>query len=217
MEVIYSKTLADAYLKAYQYVMWNHDVVDTEDGELTYESKPLTLVVDEPNKDKSNVKMVSPYNDNFLKSYEDQLINGSLNDFDYTYNERLFKYEGGVNQIQMIINRVMKQVNSRRAVAITWYPKQDNCGGMSVPCLQYIQCKLRNKKLDMYTMWRSRDILMGMPANMFAMNTLHNYIVEQLNNNGLEAKVGKYIDVTFIPHVYFKRDANYCAAMESHF
>jgi thymidylate synthase len=214
MELIKTSTLSKAYLEAYNYVMWKHKIVETEDGELTYESGPVTVVVSYPNDDKEHLKLVSPYQDNFMKSYEDQLIHGTNSDFDYTYNERLFNYQEVVNQVNAMINKIVQEPYTRRAVAVTWYPYNDNFENNSVPCLQYIQCKFVKGYLNMITLWRSRDILMGMPANMYAMNTLHNYIVEQLRNKGVNAQVGTYTDISIVPHIYFKRDANFMQAME---
>ena len=214
MEVIKKSTLAKAYLDAYNYVMWKHRVVETEDGELTYEAGPLTVVVSYPNDDKEHLRLVSPYQDNFMKMYEDQLINGTVSEFDYTYNERLFNYQETVNQIEAMVNKIANAVYTRRAVAMTWYPYNDNFENIAVPCLQYIQCKFMKGRLDMFTLWRSRDVLMGMPANMYVMNTLHNYIVGQLRNKGINVQIGSYTDISIVPHIYFKRDANYVKAME---
>ena len=214
MEVIKVSTLSKAYLEAYNYVMWKHKIVETEDGELTYEAGPVTVVVSYPNDDKEHLKLVSPYQDNFMKSYEDQLIHGTNSDFDYTYNERLFNYQEVVNQVNAMINKIVQEPYTRRAVATTWYPYNDNFENNSVPCLQYIQCKFVKGYLNMITLWRSRDILMGMPANMYAMNTLHNYIVGALRNKGVNAQVGTYTDISIVPHIYFKRDANFMQAME---
>jgi thymidylate synthase len=214
MELIKTSTLSKAYLEAYNYVMWKHKIVETEDGELTYEAGPVTVVVSYPNDDKEHLKLVSPYQDNFMKSYEDQLIHGTNSDFDYTYNERLFNYQEVVNQVNAMINKIVQEPYTRRAVATTWYPYNDNFENNSVPCLQYIQCKFVKGYLNMITLWRSRDILMGMPANMYAMNTLHNYIVGALRNKGVNAQVGTYTDISIVPHIYFKRDANFMQAME---
>jgi thymidylate synthase len=215
MELIKTSTLSRAYLKAYAYVMWKHRIVETEDNELTYESGPLTVVASYPNEDKERLKLVSPYEDNFMRSYEDQLINGTTSEFDYTYNERLFNYQEVVNQVESMIDKISKEPYTRRAVATTWYPYHDNFENNSVPCLQYVQCKFMNGYLNMVTLWRSRDILMGMPANMCAMNTLHNYMVGELRSRGVSAQVGSYTDISIVPHIYFKRDANYLKAMEN--
>lgn len=152
MELIKTSTLSRAYLEAYAYVMWKHRIVETEDDELTYEAGPLTVVVRYPNEDKEHLKLVSPYEDNFMKSYEDQLIYGTANEFDYTYNERLFNYQEVVNQVDAMIGKISKEPYTRRAVAVTWYPYNDNFENNSVPCLQYVQCKFSQGYLNMVTL-----------------------------------------------------------------
>jgi len=212
MEIVVS-SLYEGFLVAYNEVMWNHRIVETEDGELTYEGDLLTVIVNFPNDDKDLLKLGTPYKDNFMKTYEQEILYGSEADFDYTYNERLFGYGGSVNQVEYVIGKLAKDYQSRRAVAITWYPEQDTSGEFSVPCLQYIQCHIVNKKVDMITLWRSRDVLMGMPANIYAINTLHNHVVEQLRQKGMNVEIGCYVDISVVPHIYFKRDDNYIRAM----
>ena len=55
-------------------------------------------------------------------AYVKQVVEGSENDFIYTYHKRLFDYDS-VNQIDYIVNELNRDKKSRRAVAITWQPK----------------------------------------------------------------------------------------------
>jgi len=87
-------------------------------------------------------------------------------------------------------------------MAITWNPyideQLDDC-----PCLQLVQCLVRNGHLSMKVVFRSNDMLTAAGANMFALVHLQKYIAEQL---GLP--LGYYTHISLVPHIYYKRDVN---------
>jgi thymidylate synthase len=105
-----------------------------------------------------------------------------------------------VDQIQYIIQKLRSFPNSRRALAITWNPvvdeHLDDC-----PCLQLVQCVLRNGLLDMKVVFRSNDMLSAAGANMYALVRLQQWIAERLSSG-----VGSYVHVSLVPHIYYLRD-----------
>ena len=54
--------------------------------------------------------------------------------FIYTYSERLQNYND-INQLDVIINRLNKNINSNRAIAVTYNPMVD-MNRQDIPCLQ---------------------------------------------------------------------------------
>ena len=204
-------TLCDAYVCTLNDILWNcsKQLIVTEDGELTYEKLFVDFIVESPNRDVAGLVETSPYQIKMMEAYADELVNGIDANFDYTYYDRLCKYgefdaDGSlvtINQVANIVKRLNEQPISRRAIANTRKPLTDDFGGKSTPCLQLLQCFVRDDQLHMSTTWRSRDILMGMPANMFAFNKLHNVLANQL-----ELDVGTYHESIGSAHIYFKRD-----------
>lgn len=221
-------TFADAYKSLLKEIIWHHDDIKTEDGEWTWESDAMVIEVSSPCKDLDTLIRIGPYGKRFMNDYADEVIHGKeYSDFDYTYYERIFKHVGVAgkkvdvpltdeyNQITYIVNKLFEFPQSRRAVAITLQPgfatiKQidgteyefGDYGTKTIPCLQFLQFMIRKKCLHMYAVWRSRDMLMGFPANVYGMNRLHEKVSLKLN-----VDIGKYTEFVVSPHVYYKRDA----------
>jgi thymidylate synthase len=156
--------------------------------------------------------MVSPcsrFKESFLQEYARNLINGSDAVFEYDYHGRLFDWGCGLkedgevhqDQIRYIIDKLKEHPVSRRAVAITWCPPVDEKLA-DCPCLQLVQCTVRNGKLNMKIVFRSNDMLSAAGSNMYALAKLQEYIANEI---GVE--VGTYTHISLVPHVYFKRDA----------
>ncbi len=229
MIYIPSDTFVSAYKKLIREIVWRHEEIITEDKELTWESEAMVIQVSNPCRDLNELIRVGPYGKKFMCDYADEIIKGKGDsDFDYTYHERIFEHVGvsgrkvnvihtdTFNQITYIVNKLMDAPESRRAVAITLQPglcsvlQHDNTlvefgdyGTKTIPCLQFLQFLIRKNQLNMYVVWRSRDMLMGFPANVFGMNHLHELVSSKLN-----VDIGSYTEFVVSPHIYFKRDSD---------
>jgi len=226
-------TLADAYKQAIQYIIWNHRDLKTEDDERVWRSKDTLIIhVDDPCRDLDILVDYYPMGYQGMSTYVDEVMGNdsretknTSDDFCYTYHERLCTYEVLTNekveaadgiiryytrlhiidQIEEIIKRLNSSQSTRRACAITWRPYEDNyINTHSPPCLQWIKCEIVNDELNMYTLWRSRDILLGMGANIYALHHLHREIAARC-----QCAVGFYEDINADAHIYYKRDWNY--------
>jgi thymidylate synthase len=166
-----------------------------------------------------------------LEAYRQEVVNGihdhwidpAAGKWTYTYHERLFAYcypkienrkskienpaEGGVDQIQYIIDCLSQAGHSRRAQAITWIPTADP-GTEHPPCLQRIWCRLvadkaGNLSLNMNTHWRSRDLYKAWFMNVYAITDLQRVIAERISQQRNEpVKVGRYVDISDSLHIY---------------
>jgi len=107
-----------------------------------------------------------------------------------------------IDQIAYIVEKLRSSPQSRRAIAITWNPvideQLDDC-----PCLQLVQCVVRDKKLHMRVVFRSNDMLTAAGANMFALVRLQNHIAGRLG-----VPCGTYTHISLVPHIYYLRDMN---------
>jgi thymidylate synthase len=183
-------------------------VLQTEDAETTIEFEEIAMQVDTPLAE----PMVSPHSRfqrKFVEQYARDLLNGSHASFEYDYHGRLFDWgerltvDGQpvhVNQIDYIVKKLKSSPVSRRAIAITWNPvideKLDDC-----PCLQLVQCVLRQGKLDIRVVFRSNDMLTAAGANMYALVQLQKSIAEKLG-----VPCGTYTHISLVPHIYYLRD-----------
>jgi len=185
----------------------------TEDGEKTLEMpEPLNIHIGDPFAD----YMISPHNmfgAGAMQQYVRDLLEGSDSAFVYTYHDRLFDYprrvgdalqgdgDGqGYDQIAYIVEKLKEEPASRRAMAITWFPEKDMLSA-SPPCLQRMQCFVRDKKLNMHVEFRSNDMLSALGANMYALAHLQQTIADDLG-----ATVGWYSHTSVSAHLYYERD-----------
>ena len=201
---IRTNTLAEAHIMTCAAIYEDCIEVVTEDGEVTFESpEPFLIIVEDP----LNDDMISPlckFGWKALEQYANDLLWGTENCFAYTYHERLFGYyyDGRVmNQVDELIDKLRSEPNSRRAQAITWYPNID-LRSNAPPCLQRIQCLVRDGRLNMSVDFRSNDCLSAMGQNMYAL-----VILQEVIANKLGIPVGRYTHYITCPHLYFKRDA----------
>ena len=210
MRIIRAPTLARAHELAVRTVLEKGWVLETENDEATIECEELALEVESP----ESVPMVSPasrFQKRFLDAYAENLLEGSDAKFEYDYHRRLFDWgerlsAGGedvhVDQIDYIVQKLSRAQNTRRAVAITWNPVVDETLD-DCPCLQLVQCLLRDGRLQMKVVFRSNDILSAAGANMYALVHLQKTIAGRLG-----VPCGTYTHIALVPHVYFRRDVN---------
>ena len=112
--------------------------------------------------------------------------NGNL-PFVYTYPERLYNMnsvdrennQDHYNQIDVIVNRLKNYPGSNRAVATLYQVGLDK-DEQHIPCLNWIQCTIRDNKLILHVIFRSNDLWNAFPSNMLFLNYLGLKIVNEL-------------------------------------
>ena len=217
MRVLQAPSLAAAHTAVIRHIVKNayldaHGRIEEFPGEnhqTTIECKELALFVKTPLLgDMFIPPPMLPFSQAFMDQYAHDLIYGSPADHVYSYHERLQKWcacqQGeSYNQINYILQKLVANPNSRRAIATTWYVNKDQTRE-DVPCLQVIHCDTREGKLNMKVVFRSEDMLYGLGPNMYGLVRLQEVIADTL-----DMKVGSYTHVTFCPHIYHRRDANH--------
>lgn len=122
----------------------------------------------------------------------------------YGYHERIFDYEipendecfHKENQYEYIIKTLTDCKDSRRAVASLWKPWYDPTLS-DCPCLQHMQCRILNNKLNMHMMMRSNDAFKASFMNIYTFTELQKRIAKQLR-----VEVGQYFHVANSYHIY---------------
>lgn len=131
-----------------------------------------------------------PFTDEALQGYvlqlddDKQIYNES---FVYTYPERIFNVKEvtrndeiiSVNQSDIIINRLKEHKGSNRAVATLYIGALDQWE-QHIPCLNWLQCLIRNNELSLHVMFRSNDLYSAFPSNMLFIQYLGLRITEEL-------------------------------------
>ncbi len=203
MKLIQAQSIAEAHESLIHNVTWGHEIIETEDGESTWESQPLTVEIPDPLRDQM-IHPLSSFQQQRCEIYTRQILTDWPSEFDYTYHERLFEYPGcgcRINQIYHSILKLKESPNTRRALCITWNPQVDN-KRQHVPCLQYVQFLNRNGKLNCIVLFRSEDVLSAFGPNAYGLARLQEYVASQL-----DLPVGSYTHIITVPHLYHVRDA----------
>ena len=208
MRIIAAPSLGRAHELAVKMVLEKGWTLTTENGEATVEFEEMAIRVETPFAE----PMASPcsrFQRRFLEKYAEDLLNGSAAQFEYDYHSRLFEWGQGLtgngkeihaDQIGYMIRKLASSPVSRRAVAVTWNPPVDEALD-DCPCLQLVQCLVRNGALHMKVVFRSNDMLSAAGANMFALAHLQKSVADHL---GLPC--GSYTHISLVPHVYYLRD-----------
>lgn len=181
----------------------------TEDGQRCRELRNTVIEITNP-----KLKSISPkypLGKKAVEQYTNNLLYGSDNIFSYDYHSRLFEYplnNDKINQIKFIVDKLKKEKNSRRCVAITWQPNIDievsKKERGSVPCLQFVQFLIRDNKLYQTVLFRSNDLLVAYHANAIGLISLGELVAK---NVGVE--YSGYCHHSVSMHIYIDRDFDY--------
>lgn len=223
MKVLNVGTIAEGHEAVVRLLLTDGDEIVTEDGELTFEyEEPVCIHVSRPwglpkISDACNFGPVK------MGEYVKQLTTlhpKTATSATYYYSNRLFDYPragsgdgdgNGINQIQTsIIERLLENNTSRRAIAITWVPGLD-IESQEPPCVQLIQCLIRNNRLNMVVYIRSNDMLSAWGANAFGLTTMQDMICLNLKTQEKakfhDLRVGWFETISASAHMYWRRDA----------
>ena len=208
MRIIRASSIGMAHELVIKMILEKGWVLQTEDAEATIEFEEISLQIDTPLEE----PMVSPHSrlqKRFVEKYASDLLHGSTASFEYDYHGRLFDWGEQlvaeeqpvhIDQIAYIINKLKSHATSRRAIAITWNPVIDETLD-ACPCLQLIQCVIREGRLHMRVIFRSNDMLTASGANMYALVQLQKFIGDSLG-----VRCGTYTHISLVPHIYYIRD-----------
>jgi len=197
------QSLPEAYHQALLRLHHDGEELSCNDWAQKQKEVSMTFVVEEPFQE----PMVSRlYIGGFyeLQQYVMEVLDGILNFkigdgtcWEYTYNDRLFNYDG-FDQIAFIIGELRRNPDTRRAVAIIRDNKIDPFN-VDPACLQHMQFLIRDEKLHCKVLMRSNDAPEACFMNSFAFIMLQKRIADEL---GLQ--IGSYTHRANSWHCYEK-------------
>ena len=119
----------------------------------------------------------------YVKSFDDSSKHG----FVYTYPNRILDHFH-VNQFNIMKDRLIKHINSNRAVAVTYDPILDGVN-KDIPCLQVLQIVIRDNKLTLHCFFRSNDMYFAFYSNMYFLTYIALKMTEELNREIVNADI----------------------------
>ncbi len=130
----------------------------------------------------------------------------------YCYHQRLTAYPRSdgtaIDQLEMILDKLSRDPITRRGVATTRVPEIDLFMAADMPCLGEVQLRAIEDSqgrlvLNMYTVWRSRDLYKAWPDNLIGITSLHARLAARLaQKTGREVLVGPYSETSASLHIY---------------
>ena len=180
---------------------------DGTDATYTYGNRLRDYPVASLTLEKSGRSMVKGVLDSLMKRCG-YLPAGSAGTIEYTGDGNL----GGIDQIRTsIIDRLIDNPSSRRAVAITWSPVLDITRD-EPPCLQIVQCLIdKGDHLNLVCLFRSNDMLSAWGQNAFGLAHMQKFILEEINEARTKRSLspltqGWLETISVSAHMYITRD-----------
>jgi thymidylate synthase len=112
--------------------------------------------------------------------------------------QRIYQAEESpiINQVdQVILDRLKKHHYDNAAVAVLYDPVRDTRfhsdipeKGFNMPCVSFLQASVRAGKMEMTAVWRSNEMYLAWPQNVWGLLAIQKYIAD-----GLELPVGPMI------------------------
>lgn len=193
--IIRANTISDAWYRGINMI-WNqgHEVTD-ERGSKIKEYLNLMIVVKDPYTDRIPADI--SWNEERLEKYAKQLISGeNVQDFEYTYGQRLRNWNEQIDQIAYVIDKLKHNPTTRRATAVTWVPTVDTVVD-EVPCMIIDDFKIRGGMVNLTALFRSHDFAGAYPANLYGLSRLLEYVAAEVG-----VKPGMITTISASAHIY---------------
>jgi len=146
------------------------------------------------------------YRQEIIHGVHDHWIDPAAGKWEYTYHERLFRYDvpsvGIIDQIAAVVEKLGEAPHSRRAQAVTWQAWHDV--GIDDPaCLQRMWFRVLDDRLILQVHMRSNDAFKAAFMNMYAFTDLQRVLAGRLSERlGRPIIPGRYVHVADSFHIY---------------
>ncbi|AFZ60923.1 DUF4346 domain-containing protein [Anabaena cylindrica FACHB-243] len=200
---IEGKTIAETWVKIIHRIKTTGTIRPTSyDGKWQELIDLMAVVTDEPEDFYFPEPNYLPIDKSFLEEYISQILDDSPNreGVKYTYGQRLRSWFGH-DQIQQVIDKLVNDIDSARAVMSLWDAKQDH--NDSPPCLNHIWVRIVDNELSLTATFRSNDMFSAWPANAMGLRELQRYICEAIiQKSNHKLKMGALITISQSAHIY---------------
>lgn len=201
---IEGKTIAETWVKIIHRIKTTGTIRPTGyDGQWQELIDLMAVVTDEPEGFYFPEPNYLPVNPSLIEEYIKQILDNSQlrEEIKYTYGQRL-RSGFGCDQIQQVIQKLIADIDSARAVMSLWDVKQDHQAN-SPPCLNHIWVRVVDRELSLSATFRSNDMFSAWPANAIGLRALQRYIKEEIvKGSDYDLKLGPLITISQSAHIY---------------
>ncbi|NET02443.1 MAG: thymidylate synthase [Sphaerospermopsis sp. SIO1G1] len=199
---IEGKTIAETWVKIIHRIKTTGTIRPTGyDGKWQELIDLMAIVTDEPEEFYFPEPNYLPIDRSFLQEYISQVLDDAPDreGVKYTYGQRLRSWFGK-DQIQQVIDKLINDIDSARAVMSLWDANKDN--NDSPPCLNHIWVRIVNHELSLTATFRSNDMFSAWPANAMGLRALQKHIYDAIKKAHPQLKLGALITVSQSAHIY---------------
>ena len=170
----------------------------------------LCVVVEKEDPQNPKLPEYMKFGKNGLESYYKGFFNKNANrDETYTYGERIY-YWDGIDQCQIMTDKLKKYPHDRGAMAVLWKPHKDNfppqntqvnlsgqTKGWRVPCLVMLLGQCIDDNFNMTAVFRSNDMYGAWPLNAFALRSFQQQLAKDIGKN-----LGSLTTISHVAEIY---------------
>ena len=231
---IEGKTIAETWIKILQRIKTTGTIRPTGyDGKWQELINLMAVVTDEPPDFYFPEPNYLPIDREYLRNYIPQILDDAdyREGVKYTYGQRLRSWFGQ-DQIQAVINKLVKEIDSASAVMSLWDSGSGNYrilaehnswrnndyhtivrgerkGGDSdhnhggSPCLNHIWVRVVDNELSLTATFRSNDMFSAWPANAMGLRALQRHIRDEITSQSeYNLTMGPLIIISQSAHIY---------------
>lgn len=231
---IEGKTIAETWIKILQRIKTTGTIRPTGyDGKWQELIDLMAIVTDEPEDFYFPEPNYLPLDREYLKNYIPQILDDAnyREGVKYTYGQRLRSWFGQ-DQIEQVINKLVKEIDSASAVMSLWDSGSGNYqilaehnswrrndyhtivrgerkGGDSdhnhggSPCLNHIWVRVVDNELSLTATFRSNDMFSAWTANAMGLRALQRHIRDKIaSQSDYDLTIGPLITISQSAHIY---------------
>ncbi|MEO1433288.1 MAG: thymidylate synthase [Cyanobacteria bacterium J06632_19] len=200
---IEGKTIAETWVKIIHRIKTTGVIRPTGyDGKWQELIDLMAIITDEPANFYFPEPNYLPVNRDFIQEYLSQIIDDApyQEGVKYTYGQRLRSWFG-CDQIEQVINKLIKEIDAASAVMNLWDVKDHQKGGS--PCLNHIWLRVIDKEISLTATLRSNDMFSAWVANAMGLRALQQHIRNEIQARSKYAlKMGPLITISQSAHIY---------------
>jgi len=203
------RTIAETWVKILQRITSIGQVRPTAyDGYWQELIDLVAIVTDEPAGFYFPDPNYLPVSREFLADYQAQILADApatekhREGVKYTYGQRLRSWFG-VDQIEQVIERLVRDRNSARAVLSLWDAEADGRHSANPPCLNHIWVRIADDTLTLTATFRSNDMYSAWVANAMGLRSLQAHLCDEIaTRSGQPLTIGALITISQSAHIY---------------
>ncbi len=200
---ISAETMMEAWKAAMRRILSQGRRFVDDDGKACREVRNLVVTVEKPSSTVDGVRAMRVVQ-KWRYPSEKELANIMLHKeaagiYDYLYGQRIFAYDGTLNQIdEYVVPLLQQRPETRRAVVSLLNPPRDlkvekkNVLGMSL-----LQFRIIEKRLIVNAVIRTSGFFTGWPANVFQVAKLQEHVARKL-----QVPAGPLTTISLAAHVH---------------